>query len=967
MKSAISRAQEMILTLTTQHGPEHPDVFAAHLALFTASSDAGLRHTLVSSTDELFNRAQRVLGLEHPLTLTLAHEHAEALGAVSRDVESLNLHQRVHNLRVRVLGPDHKDTLESLDSIGARHRALSDGPAALSTYEQLYAARLRLSGPTSRETLLARNGVGMALATLNRQHEAVGLYEELLPTAEGTFDADSSLLLSIRNNYANALGAVRRHAESAAVHGHVYGERLRTGEPNQVMILRSTMNLCGQLRELGDYTEALNILEGAIDSASGNLGAKHPQMTQAKLELVALLWFSGLKEEAFALHTKISEDCIEAYGFAHPTTLFCHESMAERLVERGEIPAATAVRRTIHAAAMEAFSECHLMKFWAHHILASGLSWAKEHAEGLEFALLAASGRRRLLGPDHQGTVESEIVVAHTLAWLKRHHEASDQYGYVADLLSRQRGESDRDVIKNRWSAARQLFKAGEQENALPLLTTALQNQIAAHGEHDDVSLKMLSLFARNLYEAGDWESALEHTSRWANLVETCFGSSAQQTVDALTVLAEWCEGLEVPDQALDSRRRLLRSWRLTTGPDSEQTLEGEECLIAAYVMFGDLGTAAREAAGFYDDRCQRLGGTDEKTLKSHATLARLLELQGEWEALISLRRKALKEVMSEAADIRIVQDLEFALADALAAAGKDEEAQERLGHLLDTQRATLGAAHPRTVRVQQAVARLYLRSDKPSDAVPHYEHLIKAQRNSDGKDTPESLESRLEFAHLQHELGLSEAHETFRSNYELAVRLLPDDARLLAARNDFARSLYEEGQHEQAFELLRWNVVESTRILGEEHSDTTRIRYSLANALADAGHAHESVEILQAAVDDHARTGGGLVSVLPMLRTLADTLRESGRSTDVPEAYRRVISILSDQFPLPQEVTETELRERLPDPFRYEDAIELELLNVAELQNKYGHHHPEARAATDKLLMTLQAVLSTLNQSRWD
>ncbi|MEQ7737812.1 hypothetical protein, partial [Escherichia coli] len=121
--------------------------------------------------------------------------------------------------------------------------------------------------------------------------------------------------------------------------------------------------------------------------------------------------------------------------------------MAERLVEKGEIPAATAIRRQIHAAAMEAYDDSHVMRFWAHHIFASGLSWAKEHREGLEFARLAAEGRRRLLGTHHQGTVESEIVVAHTLAWLKRHRDASDQYSRVADLLGTQRGTSDREAI----------------------------------------------------------------------------------------------------------------------------------------------------------------------------------------------------------------------------------------------------------------------------------------------------------------------------------------------------------------------------------------------------------------------------------------------------------------------------------------------------------------------------------------
>ena len=958
----MERARKRVRTLTTQHGPEHPDVFAAQIKLLTLTSEAGLRHTLVAPSKKLFSQAGEALGPEHPLTLTLGHEYAEALGAVSRDVESLKLHQEIHELRMKALGPDHKDTLESLDSIGARHRALSDGPAALSIYKRLYHARLRLSGPGSRETLIARNGVGMALSALGRNDEAIELYEDLLPAAECIFDAGSPLVLSFRNNYANALGAVRRYAESAALHRQVYGERLRTSGAGQPSTLRSATNLCLQLRELGEYQEAIGILKEAIDAASRILGSRHSHVTEAKLELVAHLWQSGSRQEALEFHSKISEDCVEAYGAAHPTTLFCQESLAERLVATDRTPAATALRRRIHGAAMDAFDDRHLMRFWAHHILASGLSWAKEHQECLEYALLAADGRRRLLGDDHQGTVDSETVVAHALGWLKQHRQAADQYGYVAGLLAKRRGESDRAVIKNRWSAARQLFKGGEQESALPVLHNVLQTQIAAYGEIDGESLKMLSLYARTVYEAGDWESALELTACWVDRVESSFGISAPQTIDALTVLAEWCEGLEVPDQAVAARHRLLQAWRLATGPDSKETMDAETSVIAAHMMFGDTRKATQAATSFDDNRRQRLGHLHEKALESQATLARLLELQGEWAALISLRRQALDRVQAERSDSRIIRDHQFALADALASAGKDDEAIARFNLLLEGRKAAVGFTHPETVPIRQFLARLYLRSDKPDDAVPHYEALILAQLNIDGSDTPESLESRMELAHLQQELGSFEANNAFRSIYELAQQLVPDDVRLLAARNDYARSLYEEDRRDEAFELLRWNVVESTRLLGEEHSDTIRIRCSLASALLDDGQAWEASGILEAAVDDHARTGGGLNSVLPMLRTLAEALRECGRPEHVPAAYRRVLGILSEQLPFPDHFTDPELSRTLPDPFRYEDAIELERLNVAELHSTYGHHHPETRAATDQLVKTLQAVLLALS-----
>lgn len=963
MDNAVDRAREAVLTLTAKHGPEHAEVFAAHVCFLSATADAGLRHTLVASSGELFNQARQALGPSHPSTLSLGFEHAEALGAVSRDLESLELHRQIHGLRVRVLGPDHEESLVSIDSIAARYRGLSDGPSALSMYNELYSARCRISGPDSRDALVARNGIGMALALLARHTAAVEVYEELLPTAEGVFDADSSILWSFRNNYANALGATGRSAESAALHRRVYAERLRNDGPGKVLTLRSASNLCTQLRELGDYAEAMHILSQSIDGATSLMGPRHPQMIHAKLELAGLLWISGAQQESMTLHVRITEECVEEFGFAHPTTLFCHESRAERLVQTGDIPAATALRRRIHAAAMEAFGDEQLMRFWAHQILASGLSWAKEHEEGLGFAQLAAEGRSRLLGKDHQGTLDSETLVAQTLVWLKRHREASVKYDDVADRVARKLGKSDRTVLKHRWNAARQLFRAGDQEAALPAMRDVLLAQITAFGEHDDDSLQMLYRFSNSVYETGDWEAALEHLACWVRRVESSFGASAQQTIGAFTRWAERSEDLDVSDQALRARRRLVEAWCLATGPDSDEAVDAETALIAAYMMFDDTEAAIGEAGKFAEGRRRRLGNSHEKALESEAVLADLLELQGDWEALIVLRREALGRALLESSDGEVTQQ-QSALADALAAAGQDEEALARFGLLLSVQMSTLGPRHSKTARTRQATARLCARSDRPGDAISHYEALVVAQQTADGSDTPESLESRMELAHLLDALGRAvEAADAFRANYALALQLVADDSRVLATRNDLARSLHEEGDLEEAFRLLRWNVIESVRMLGLDHSDTIGIRYSLATALLDAGQAPEAAEILEAAADDHAASGGGLATVLPMLRTLAEALRQSGRSTEVPSAYRRVIAALAGHYPLPGDLTESELREILPDPFRYEDAIELQRLNVAEVHSTYGHRHVATRAAIDELLKTLQAALAALSR----
>ncbi|WP_189428446.1 tetratricopeptide repeat protein, partial [Streptomyces thermoviolaceus] len=60
---------------------------------------------------------ERILGPDHPDTLTSRHNLAIALYAMGRHQEAADLHQRNLTDRERILGPDHPDTLTSRNNL----------------------------------------------------------------------------------------------------------------------------------------------------------------------------------------------------------------------------------------------------------------------------------------------------------------------------------------------------------------------------------------------------------------------------------------------------------------------------------------------------------------------------------------------------------------------------------------------------------------------------------------------------------------------------------------------------------------------------------------------------------------------------------------------------------------------------------------------------------------------------------
>ncbi len=66
---------------------------------------------------------ERVLGPDHPSTLTSRNNLAAAKRAAGRAVEAIALHEQALAARERVLGPDHPSTLTSRNNLAAAKRA----------------------------------------------------------------------------------------------------------------------------------------------------------------------------------------------------------------------------------------------------------------------------------------------------------------------------------------------------------------------------------------------------------------------------------------------------------------------------------------------------------------------------------------------------------------------------------------------------------------------------------------------------------------------------------------------------------------------------------------------------------------------------------------------------------------------------------------------------------------------------
>ena len=109
--------------------------------------------------------------------------------------------------RERVLGPDHPDTLTSRNNLAGAYQSAGDLDQAIALYEQTLTDRERMLGPDHPDTLTSRNNLAFAYQSAGRPDQADPPVEQTLTDRERILGPDHPDTLTSRNNLAGAYEA----------------------------------------------------------------------------------------------------------------------------------------------------------------------------------------------------------------------------------------------------------------------------------------------------------------------------------------------------------------------------------------------------------------------------------------------------------------------------------------------------------------------------------------------------------------------------------------------------------------------------------------------------------------------------------------------------------------------------------------------------------------------------------------
>ena len=384
----------VVATTTNEYGWKNQSWDQIKIGVFS-------REDSIELYEQVLAERERVLGPDHPDTLTIRNNLAGAYKSAGRLGEAIELYEQVLADRVRVLGPDHPDTLTVRNNLAGAYKSAGRLAEAVELFERVLADRVRVLGPDHPDTLAARNNLAGAYYSVGRFGEAIELFERVLAERERVLGSDHPDTLTTRNNLAGAYYFAGRFGEAIELLGRVLADRVRVLGPDHPDTLTTRNNLAFAYHSAGRFDEAIELYERVLAEQERVLGPDHPDTLTVRNNLAFAYHSAGRFGEAIELFERVLADQERVLGPDHPGTLTTRNSLAGAYEDVGRFGEAIELFERVLADQERVLGPDHPDTLNARDNLALAYDAVGRLAEAINVWEELLPDCRRLLGPEH--------------------------------------------------------------------------------------------------------------------------------------------------------------------------------------------------------------------------------------------------------------------------------------------------------------------------------------------------------------------------------------------------------------------------------------------------------------------------------------------------------------------------------------------------------------------------------------
>ncbi|KAH7459835.1 hypothetical protein FOMA001_g19874 [Fusarium oxysporum f. sp. matthiolae] len=186
-------------------GDEHPITISAMNNLAATLSDQGKLDEAALMTREVLEKRQRILGDEHPDTISAMGNIANTLSDQGKLDEAALMMREVLEKMQRILGDEHPDTISAMNNLAASLGDQGKLDEAASMKKEVLEKRQRILGDEHPDTITAMSNLAATLSDQGKLDEAVLMMREVLEKRQRILGDEHPSTITAMSNLASTL------------------------------------------------------------------------------------------------------------------------------------------------------------------------------------------------------------------------------------------------------------------------------------------------------------------------------------------------------------------------------------------------------------------------------------------------------------------------------------------------------------------------------------------------------------------------------------------------------------------------------------------------------------------------------------------------------------------------------------------------------------------------------------------
>ncbi|GLB39577.1 putative patatin-like phospholipase [Lyophyllum shimeji] len=438
-------AEKVVVTLVEARkrmlGKDHPSTLTSIANLASTYRSQGRFEEAERLGVEVVEATKQVLGKDHPDTLKSIANLASTYQSQGRFKEAERLGLEVVEATKRMLGKDHPSTLTSIANLAWTYRSQGHFEEAERLGVEVVEARKQALGKDHPSTLTSIANLALTYQSQGRFEEAERLGVEVVEATKQVLGKDHPSTLTSIANLALTYQSQGRFEEAERLEVEVVEATKQVLGKDHPSTLTSIANLAWTYQSQGRFEEAERLEVEVIEARKQVLGKDHPDTLNSIANLAGTYWSQGRFKEAERLGVEVVEARKQVLGKDHPNTLTSIGNLASTYQSQGRFKEAERLEVEVVEAMKRMLGKDHPSTLTSIANLASTYRSQGRFKEAERLGVEVVEARKQVLGKDHPDTLQSIANLASTYQSQGRFKEAERLDTEVAEARKQALGE----------------------------------------------------------------------------------------------------------------------------------------------------------------------------------------------------------------------------------------------------------------------------------------------------------------------------------------------------------------------------------------------------------------------------------------------------------------------------------------------------------------------------------------------